>query len=121
MLHIVNHLGRRFSVRVIRHGDAYGRSRAEIHRRIEPVVEIYDATYAGKNGFEPEGQIICQYGVGAVLEASTEYSLSMDKYEEWTLTSANLRELQDWLRSQPETMAALTLSRLERKHGPGLS
>jgi hypothetical protein len=52
--------GRTFMVRLVEEGDAYGREDCLTHRDRTPLVEFYDATYAGR-GFGPRGQFVSRY------------------------------------------------------------
>jgi hypothetical protein len=56
---VTNDRGRAFTFRVVAAGGSYGRDRCVTTDH--PLVEVYDATYAGDPDFEPEGQIISQY------------------------------------------------------------
>jgi hypothetical protein len=69
-----------FAVRIVRPGEGYGRSRAVTNHTDQALVEMFDARYAGKNGFEAEGQIIAQYNLGSLLndpDTLTNYGLNM--------------------------------------------
>jgi len=66
-LNITNSQGREFAIRIVRKGDNYGRNRCMTHERDEPMVEFYDATYAGKSGFDAEGQFVGRYSAETLL------------------------------------------------------
>lgn len=66
---VTNDKGRPFAFRLIFPGDKFGNS--AIWEWEEPGVEIYDATYAGDERFQPEGQVISQWFLRTLLEDST--------------------------------------------------
>ena len=69
-----------FAVRIVRPGEGYGLSRAATNNTGHTMVEVFDALYAGKAEFDPEGQIIAQYRVDTLLSDSntlTNYGLDL--------------------------------------------
>lgn len=61
--------GRTFTMRLVAPGDSYGRDRVVLNPADgRLMVEFYDATYAGQDGFEPEGQICAQYYAATLMD-----------------------------------------------------
>jgi hypothetical protein len=58
---VTNDAGRTFNVVLVRQGEAYGLDGCLTHDRVDPLVEWYDATYEGADGFGPRGQFVSQY------------------------------------------------------------
>ena len=61
--------GKRFTVRIVREGDRYGRDDCLTHDEDEAMVEFYDATYADNGRFGPHGQFVSRYYVGTLMES----------------------------------------------------
>jgi hypothetical protein len=57
-----------FSVVLVCKGDKYGRDNCLTHDKDEPMVEFYDADYAGKRGFTTVGQFITRYSLKTLTE-----------------------------------------------------
>ena len=95
------HAGRAFTFRIIEVGAGYGRGRC-VTNTYKTMVEVYDATYANA-GFEPEGQIVCQYNVDTIL--GTDQSprritggLNLDGGNPpWTVDADAIAEVMAWL------------------------
>ena len=58
---VTNPAGRSFNVVLVRQGDRYGLDDCQIHDKADPMIEWYDATYEGANGFGPRGQFVSRY------------------------------------------------------------
>ena len=58
---------RSFAVVVVTQGDQYGRNDCLTHDKPDPMVEFYDTTYAGKEGFTPHGQFVSRYNLTTLL------------------------------------------------------
>lgn len=56
-----NSYGRAFAVVVVLPGGKYGRGDSLTHDGPLPLVEFYDTKYAGRDGFDPEGQFVARY------------------------------------------------------------
>lgn len=65
---IANDQGRSFTVRVVRRGDGYGVNDQVVHPWSNPLVEFYDATYAGPV-FGPRGQFVNRYYVDTLIRS----------------------------------------------------
>lgn len=92
---LTNANGRVFTVRVVRKGDRYGLDHCLVNESAT-MVEFYDATYAGKRGFDREGQFVSRYFVSTLLEDSNrlEAGLSLDGgIVEWTIDGEALAPL----------------------------
>lgn len=58
---VTNDSGRSFNVALVRKGDRYGLDDCLTHEKDDPMVEFYDATYAGTKDFGPLGQFVSRY------------------------------------------------------------
>lgn len=67
MIQVTNDKGRKFNVKVLFKGDTYGLNKCLTHEKEDPLVEFYDATYAGAEDFDPEGQFVSRYFVDTIL------------------------------------------------------
>lgn len=56
-----------FHIRIVRRGEGYGLNKQVIHNDRDPLVEFYDAEYAGRSNFDPEGQFVSRYYVSTLL------------------------------------------------------
>lgn len=74
---ITNDRGRNFTVRIVWRGDAYGLDGCRTHDEDRPLVEFYDATYAGDKRFDAEGQFIGRYDAETLLERDGNYGLDL--------------------------------------------
>jgi hypothetical protein len=92
---ITNDKGREFTVRLIKKGDGYGRGRVVRWDSEEPGFEIYDRTYAGQKGFEPEGQIVSQYYVCTIAEVKHGIDLH-GGVPEWKIDTAAFVPVVQW-------------------------
>lgn len=70
---VANSNGRPFRVRVVMRGDKYGLNDCKIYDQDEPMVEFYDAFYAGSDQFGLMGQFVSRYGIGE-LDGTSKYS-----------------------------------------------
>ena len=87
----------RYGIRIIRQGDRYGRNDALTHDDPRPMVEFYDADYAGQPGFDIEGQFVSRYYVETLLAdrarlAATGLDLQGD-VAKWKLTGPQMAEV----------------------------
>lgn len=60
--------GRRFLVIVLREGDRYGRDDVLTWDSVDPGIEVYDLTWAGKKGFDEKGQFVSRYYAHTIAE-----------------------------------------------------
>jgi hypothetical protein len=99
---VVNDAGRAFNVVLVRQGEAYGYNDCQIHDKADPMIEWYDATYEGADGFGPRGQFVARY-CWSTLTGHDRYSscdhrvnsrgLNLDGGEPlWRVSGANVRE-----------------------------
>lgn len=65
---ITNAKGRKFLVRVVQCGERYGLDDCLVHESRDPMIEFYDATYAGKKGFSERGQFVSRYYARTLAE-----------------------------------------------------
>lgn len=57
-----------FAVVLVRKGDKYGLDNCLTYDEVEPMVEFYDADYAGKRGFTSLGQFVSRYYLKTLTE-----------------------------------------------------
>jgi hypothetical protein len=57
-----------FSVVLVRKGDRYGLENCLTHEKDDPMVEFYDADYAGKPYFTKVGQFVSRYYLSTLTE-----------------------------------------------------
>jgi hypothetical protein len=97
--------GREWNVRLVEQGDAYGRNGCLTHDDPRPVVEFYDATYAGKCPDEFTGhlgQFVSRYYVFTLEETDwREYRyLDLDGgIPEWRVTGESVADALDVVRA----------------------
>ncbi len=75
---ITNDQGRSFLVRVVMKGDRYGLDDCLTHDKADPLIELYDQTYAGKKGFGPRGQFVSRYYATTLADHPTGQGLCLD-------------------------------------------
>ena len=105
MMHIVNHEGRHFNVRIVYKGDRYGRADCLTLDANEksPLVEFYDATYTDK--FGERGQFVSRYYAGTLLGWEGFYGntrrgegLDLMGYEPaWKIDGKTMNLVRDWI------------------------
>lgn len=61
---VTNRQGRTFRVRLVQPGASYGATGSLTNTHEEPLVEFYDATYAGDDRFTSYGQFVTRYLLG---------------------------------------------------------
>ena len=92
-----NSAGRTFTVRIVRKGDTYGRDRCLTHEDDATLVEFYDATYAGKTGFDAEGQFVARYYAETLL-ARDYHALHLDfGVPAWTIDADAMLAVTDFI------------------------
>jgi hypothetical protein len=89
----------RFNVKLVEVGATYGKDQCLTNTE-KPLVEFYDATYAGKEGFDAEGQFISRYDVDSLL--SNEKLLFSGLVlnggiPEWRINDHNVGQVFEWL------------------------
>ena len=99
---VINDAGRAFSVRLVRQGDRYGLNDCKVHDKADPMIEWYDATYEGADGFGPRGQFVARYylstltgqdGWSRVDHRKGSHGLDLMGYEPlWKVSGANVGE-----------------------------
>jgi hypothetical protein len=90
-----------FAVKIVKKGERYGLGGCLVHDQEDELVEFYDGRYAGKTGFDPEGQFICRYYVTTLLTREWFNGLLLDTGEsssEWRLTGDEMSIVDTWLR-----------------------
>lgn len=70
---ITNSRGRPFRVRVVHFGGRYGQTDSLVNSSAIPLVEFYDATYAGDDRFGPRGQFVSRYTLD-MLDGTSEWA-----------------------------------------------
>lgn len=92
--------GRNFRVRVVGNGDTYGVNGALTHDSDDPLVEFYDATYAGFDRFGPVGQFVARYYL-TTLRTHGDVGLMLDTaIPEWHLDAAAVTAAVEWATSR---------------------
>ena len=61
MLTIKNAQGRSFLIKIVNTGERYGLNDCLTHDKPDPLVEVYDLTYASMGSYGPEGQFVARY------------------------------------------------------------
>jgi len=90
--------GRSFVFRVIYRSGHYGREEKVLHDDPKPLIEVFDATYAGQGGFEPQGQIVSQYFLDTLRERPAGTGLDLHGgVDAWKVDAEAMREVYDWL------------------------
>jgi hypothetical protein len=84
--HLIGTFGS-FTFTLVRRGEAYGLKGCLTHDREDPLVEVYDARYAGKPGFTTAGQFISRYYLSTLRKHTGGLSLH-GGVPEWTLSAA---------------------------------
>ena len=98
--------GRPFNVRLVEQGEQYGRKGCLTHDDPRPVVEFYDATYAGKCPDEFSGhlgQFVSRYFVSTLEETDWRTTLSLDLdggIPEWRVTGQSVADALDTIRAE---------------------
>lgn len=93
--------GRPFNVRLVRQGERYGRDGVLIHDEHDPLVEFYDATYAGEcpDAFSGHlGQMVSRYYVSTLLETNWREMRCLDLdggVPEWRVTGQSVADALD--------------------------
>ena len=91
---VVNDRGRAFTFRVVPVGEGYGRERCVTADHT--IVEVSDATYAGEDGFEAEGQIVSQYYLTTL--AGHKGGLDLDGgVEAWKVDAKAMAQVSEFL------------------------
>jgi hypothetical protein len=109
-IRVVNANGRAFVVKIVREGDKYGLNKCLTHddeKGWGAMVEFYDETYAGKEGFDPEGQFVSRYYVETILGkddyGSGEGGLNLDGgVDVWTVDAAAMAVARGFLKHNAE-------------------
>ena len=99
----------RYNLHLVRPGQRYGRRNALLNERTEPLLEFYDAEYAGDPRFDDLGpgglgQFVSRYLVSTLRQGQTRTSESglnlQGDVPEWQLSGAQMREIFAWLDRQ---------------------
>jgi len=90
-----------FVFRVVRKGERYGTERALRHDEPEPLVEVFDAKCAGRDGFDELGQFTGgRYYLSTLLGASPHEPLALDMgIAQWTVSAPAMKAVHAWLAS----------------------
>ena len=98
---VTNDKGRKFTVRIVSTGDAYGRNRCLTHDKDTAMVEFYDATYAGNERFDAEGQFVGRYSADTLLNSeSVAYGLDLHCGEPaWKIDAAAMQDVMLFVRA----------------------
>lgn len=106
--HVHNWDGRRFAVRLVRPGERYGAGRCLTYGENDkiswsdgqPMVEFYDATYAGNPHFDMLGQFVSRYGLTTIRQ-DRDRGLNLDGgIPVWYIDSDAMGIVQVWLDAQ---------------------
>ncbi len=93
---------RYFLAKVVWVGDRYGRNKVLTHTGKgdsfnEPMIEVYDMTYAGKPGFDPEGQFVSRYYSSTLMKGRGGINMH-GGVPEWTIGDAAGEKLRKFAR-----------------------
>lgn len=111
--------GRKMLMKILRPGDTYGlrkcmtwgapdtcicdpNTRAKLHERDKDKlgVEVYDTTYAGQDGFDPEGQFTgARYYLETLLE-STGGLCPQGYVADWNISASEMVKFRIWAMSE---------------------
>ena len=91
--------GKRFTVRIVREGDRYGRGDCLTHDGSGPMAEFYDATYADLGWFGPHGQFVSRYYISTLLESQHRgRGLDLCGYEPaWTIDAGTMETVYEFI------------------------
>ena len=80
-----------FNVRRVGQGDRYGLDDCRTHEEATPLVEFYDARFAGE-AFGPRGQFVSRYYIGPVIDSLRRgHGICLDGGEpDWQIDDAAL-------------------------------
>lgn len=99
---VTNKDGNVFAAKLVPAGGRYGRNDCLVAD--EPMVEFYDAEYAGKAGFDAEGQFVSRYYISTLEKDAPRlgrYGLCLDGgIPKWQISAENAYEVLKWLRSR---------------------
>lgn len=87
--------GRTFHVQVVPTGGKYGRDKG-LTNTGEPMVEFYDATYAGRPGFDREGQFVSRYNLSTLQGHTGGIDLQGD-VPVWKIPASEMARIQNQL------------------------
>jgi hypothetical protein len=86
----------KYAVRLVMAGDHYGLDRKLTHQGLMPMVEFYDADYAGDARFDPEGQFVSRYNLDTLLDIRERLSAGgldlQGDVPKWKLSGEQMRE-----------------------------
>jgi hypothetical protein len=97
---VTNHLGDKFTVKLVRQGESYGRDKCLVHKSVDPLVEFYDAEYAGRPGFDAEGQFVSRYFASTLLasRSAESHGLNLCGHEpKWQIDADAFAIVLAWL------------------------
>lgn len=87
-----------FVVRIVHEGDRYGLRGCLVHDHAAPLVEFYDATLRGKEGFAPYGQFVSRYYAETLMAGDYPQGLALDGgVPEWSVSPSGMRSVKRWL------------------------
>jgi hypothetical protein len=107
VLFVVNDRGRAFNVRLVERGDRYGLDDCLTHDRDDPLVEFYDAKYAGDDRFGPRGQFVSRYYRSTLLETQADgptdgLCLDGSNRDVWEVDEVVMTMVVRWLKMSKE-------------------
>lgn len=101
MIRVVNSEGRAFLVRVVHEGDHYGLNDCLITHDGEPMIEFYDATYAGDSRFGPRGQFVSRYYLDTLERHGENVGLNLQgDVDVWHVSAENVQDAIKWTKEQ---------------------
>lgn len=88
---ITNNLGIAFNVVLVQQGERYGLDDCLTHGDSEPMLEFYDATFAGEGRIPAEGKFVSRYGVITLSRHMPHYGLNLHGgVDEWAVDAITL-------------------------------
>jgi hypothetical protein len=89
-----------WNVRLVSLGDRYGLNNCMTYDSLVPVVEFYDANYAGDT-FGQLGQFVSRYYITTFMEIDGSGLNLDDGIHEWQIDHISVNQIQQWINSQP--------------------
>jgi hypothetical protein len=88
----------KFNVRIVHKGGAYGLQDCLTHDQDDPLVEFYDAKWAGVK-FGPRGQFVSRYYAGTLLESDHPDGLALDgAISEWAASPQDMQQVIEFIK-----------------------
>jgi len=94
-----------FNIRIVSHGDGYGKDDCLILDNWESLVEFYDAKQDTEK-FGPRGQFVSRYYLITILGAEGKHGLQLDGgVPEWSISPQGMREVKRYIKGYLQEVA----------------